>query len=210
MTMQPNENEVDPNLTHKLKHCLTLEQTKTLRTSGLDSLSPEEMRKLLERVLGNYEEVLTELIEVMPWMYEACDQTVECVFCNQAHWHQLEELNQNWHSDGCPGFALSVLCGNCEDVRVYGPHEDGVCSTYGFGYGNREPKTLTPAQVFSAKILGKAQDACSNLQYYDKNSKRFAESENPEVRTAWHEACRRLSLALFDLSTRTPIPNTNK
>lgn len=207
--MPPNENEVDPNLTHKLKHCLTLEQTKTLRTSGLDSLSPEEMRKLLERVLGNYEEVLTELIEVMPWMYEACDQTVECVFCNQAHWHQLEELNQNWHSDGCPGFALSVLCGNCEDVRVYGPHEDGVCSTYGFGYGNRESKKLTPAQVFSAKVLGKAQDVCLNVQYH-KSHKEFSESEKPEVRAAWYEACRRLSLALFELSTRTPIPNTNK
>lgn len=202
--MLPNENEIDPNLTHKLKHCLTLQQTKALRSSNLDSLSSDEMRKLLERVLGNYEEVLTELIEVMPWMYEACDQTVECVFCQQVHWHQLEELNQNWHSDGCPGFALSVLCGNCEDARVCGPLHEGVYSSYGFGYGKKDDTVLTPAQVFSKKILSKAQDACVAIQYYDKECKKFSESPNPEVRAAWHDCCRRLSLALFELSTRTP------
>lgn len=199
--MQPNENEVDPNLTHKLKHCLTLEQTKTLRTNGLDSLSPEETRKLLERVLGNYEEVLTELIEVMPWMYEACDQTVECVFCQQVHWHQLEELNQNWHSDGCPGFSLSVLCGNTEDARVCGPIPEDQGNV--FGYGERSEEIFTPAQVFSKKILGKAQQVCLDVRY-NKEFVQFSNHSNPEVRNAWDEAHRRFYLALFELETRTP------
>lgn len=49
--------------------------------------------------------------------YLPCDQTVQCACCGVVYWEQPEDIDENWHADGCALFAAEVLLGRSRDVR---------------------------------------------------------------------------------------------
>ena len=51
------------------------------------------------------------LKHALSYCYEPADQTVSCSECRVAWWDQDEEINQNWHAEGCKLFAANVLVG---------------------------------------------------------------------------------------------------
>ena len=60
----------------------------------------------------------TELIkELLPYVYLACDQTVQCGVCGAVWWDCEEDLDENWHGDGCWAHEAMVACGMSKDIR---------------------------------------------------------------------------------------------
>ena len=63
----------------------------------------ESLRKALKDIIGA--------------AFLPCDQTIGCNECGAIWWSQSEDINENWHAEGCKVFAAEVLLGMSVDVR---------------------------------------------------------------------------------------------
>ena len=56
-------------------------------------------------------------VELLSCCYMPADQTVQCLDCMQCWWGRAEDLEENWHAEGCRVFAAGVYLGVYRDVR---------------------------------------------------------------------------------------------
>lgn len=91
---------------------VSLEEAMELLAANDDPNDPVCMtQEQRHRVLTTLVATTEALKHALPYTYEPCDQTVQCPECGVAWWDQDEDIDQNWHADGCKLFAANVLVG---------------------------------------------------------------------------------------------------
>lgn len=108
--------------------------------------------------------------------YLPCDQTLQCGCCGVAYWTQAEEVDENWHADGCALFAAEVLLSKSRDVRR-GPAPEG-CHPW------VDPASRETAVKIRAEF-GAAKEAAEQWRRdYEHKSEEWAESNAIEAKRA--------------------------
>ena len=89
------------------------------------------------------------LREVLPYVYLACDQTIQCPMCNAIWWDVPEDIDQDWHAPGCGIHQALVAVGLATNERKRSPEEPSGPYTP----NAPNPDTRTPAQVHRDTVL---------------------------------------------------------
>lgn len=123
--------------------------------------------------------------------YLPCDQTAQCGECGAVWWDVPEDMDENWHADGCELFAAEVALGKSVDVRK-GPAPER-CNPW------MHPVNETSAKAIRAELT----DACERADkaeatvrefvvvaraYLDAHHDKFDADTDPRCTPAEHRA----------------------
>jgi len=99
--------------------------------------------------MATEEELFDLLKEVLPYAYEAADQTVQCPCCNAVWWDVPENIDEDWHAPGCKIQQARVRVGISTSVRKRPPTEPSEP----YKPNEPNPDTRTPAQILRDQVL---------------------------------------------------------
>jgi hypothetical protein len=135
---------------------VSLEEARELLAANDDPHDPvcptQEHRS---RIITTLIDTTEALKHALPYCYEPCDQTVQCPECGATWWDQDEDIDQNWHAEGCKLFAANVLVGLSKNEKDKdNPNTAGP-----------NPDTRTPSQILRDQVLNSWFQKIAHMGY---------------------------------------------
>lgn len=75
------------------------------------------LRTIADAAMVDRDVATQHLRSVLPCVYMAADQTIQCPECLACWWDCAEAVDENWHAPGCVVFATLHYAGLAKDVR---------------------------------------------------------------------------------------------
>jgi len=120
----------------------------------------------IHRVLTTLIQTTEALKHALSYCVEPCDQTISCPECGVAWWDQDEDIDQNWHAEGCKLFAANVLVGISKNEKDKDrPNQAGP-----------NPDTRKPARILRDTVLAAWFQKLAHIGYGEDPPEGFDKS----------------------------------